>query len=141
MKSFLDERPANRKEVRIDLDRTDGRATSISHDVIGDLNLMNFTTGVIAAGETGFIFLTDSGAIGGVNPFVRSPTVTVKCDANADPGGLARGQDPIEGVAFKLCTESFTEVVEWLPGENVYKVSITNNTGTARDFVVQANGV
>jgi hypothetical protein len=131
-----------RKYGLVDEDRRTA-SRSFSIDTIGDFKMLHVTTGVVAAEGSATVYLTRSGNARGENVFTKRPVVSVEYDGNADAGGFVRGQGN-EKPASKYIARFRGDIwydVHWVANTEVLAVTVTNKSGTARDFIVTANGV
>jgi hypothetical protein len=108
--------------------------------VIGDMAIVDVSTGEVASGSTTIVYLTDNGESGGKSLFGQMPFVQVASDRDRTPGGLSRaGSPPSPSKALNLTLGASADVC-WIPGASTWGVEITNSTGAATGFSVKAWG-
>jgi hypothetical protein len=135
-------RERTERRGQLDNDRRDG-GLPISIDTIGDLTGVWMTTGVIDHGSTATVYLTRNREAGGDSLFRKAPlSIQVWEDGTGTGGGMERASGPIgPSASFSLIDRNnFYVEVEWAPSNEIYSVTVTNNTGASCDFAVNALG-
>jgi hypothetical protein len=99
------------------------------------------STGVLAVGASGTVYLTRDGQAKGQALYGPKPEVSVERDASATQGGLNRVDGPdAPGSPLKLAPHS-SYTSEWDEVARVWKVTVTNDSTSAADFLVNSRGV
>lgn len=128
------------KRGLIDVDRRDGDK-SLSIDAMGDLKFFWATTGNVAAAGVQDVYLTTNAEAGGEGLFSKVPSVVVYADQDSPQGELPRGHGPLGATGSYCVAPHGTATIDWSVQAKCFYVRVTNDTGTARDFVVTAQGV
>jgi hypothetical protein len=135
-----------RSEVIADLTKIDG-FLPWRVERQGDTTMAWGTTGRLEIGGTATLYLTENREVGGESLFRNAPMFNVTQDGIGDIGGVAFASGPEKpSASFKVqkdYSKDYLVELAWVPvpGNEVWSIMVTNNTGVVTDFLVQVWGV
>ena len=132
-----------RTRVRVVADMSKSNSKVSWHvERIGGFTMVWGTTGRLVNGTSVTFYLTENREVGGESLFRNAPLCTVTADAVGDIGGVAAATGPEKpSASFKEEQTSVSLTVAWVPGNEVWEMTVTNDTGSTKDFLVKAQGV